>query len=511
MMQSSTQSPGLSTGARYVFGILLSAVSALLLALAMPPYGIWPLAVIGFLPMIIAQYRVLPARHSSLANAITISGLVALYIMPAFLQLPNAPWFMRALPLFFALIVFLTGLGNRAFQERTGYRYFILSGALGWVGVEMIRSLIPVLGTWGFIAYSYFKSPWLIQPVSIFGIFGMSLINMLLSYGTGLFLMAWFDRKWRLDPDARSVPLPLARRSLLAVSIAFSAWLLLSLVLLKTTPTTDTIRVAAVQPDFKGLWTEAEKEQNWLTAERWTEVFDTMQERMFDQSREAAARGARFIVWPEGGLIVDPQRSLLTPRLEDLAEKTQAYLAIAYGIDQLNEVAILSPEGEFLGKYGKNHPVSFVHEPSASAGEYPSFESALGPIGTIICYDSDFTDTARNVAKSGANLLAVPSGDWPAIADRHYAHSVFRAVENRVAIVKTDRSYDSAIVDAFGRIQALVMEKSGSQATLVADVSVVKTRPPQTHLGDWIGWIALAGMAFFTAFDPITKNKQKKR
>jgi hypothetical protein len=95
----------LSFVVRLLLGTAPSALSAVLLILAMPPYGIWPLALLGLLPMILAQYRILPSRLSSIASAVTIGGLVGLYIMDAFLQLPGAPWYMKGLPLIFGLII----------------------------------------------------------------------------------------------------------------------------------------------------------------------------------------------------------------------------------------------------------------------------------------------------------------------------------------------------------------------------------------------------------------------
>ena len=114
------------------------------------------------------------------------------------------------------------------------------------------------------------------------------------------------------------------------------------------------------------------------------------------------------------------------------------------------------------------------------------------------------SDTARKVARNGATLIAVPSGDWPGIADKHYAHVVFRAVENRVAMIKADRSYDSAIIDPYGRIVRSVVSREGSQSTLVADVTVIQANPPQRYLGDWIGWLSMAGMVFFAILNPYT-------
>ncbi len=492
---------------RFAAGIVLAAASAGLLTLAMPPFGVWPLAILGIIPMIFAQYRLFPDKLSALSPAIAIGGLVALYIMPAFLGLPGAPWYMRGLPLVFAGIIFLTDQGTATFHKRTHFRWYVISGAVGWVGIELIRSFIPVLGTWGFLGYAYFKQPWLIQPVSIFGIYGLDLVSLFLGLGLGLGVLAWFDQRWSFDQENVFVSTQQAKKTLIWSSSLFTGWVFLSLILfIPSTRTTSFIRVAAIQPGFKMLWTDAELKSNTLTKVRFDKIYNQMFEILLTQTREAAKKSPDLVVWPEGALKFDPQ-TLLPQTFQTLAAETSADLVIPYFVGTRNEVTVINPEGGFLGVYGKDHPVIFVNEASSTGGTYPVYETGFGTLGTIICYDLDFTDTARKIARNGAQVIAVPSGDFPGITDKHYAHVVFRAVENRVAMIKTDRSYDSAIIDPYGRIVEKIVSNEPIKTTLIADVPVVKTRPLQTILGDWIGWITLAGLAFFTVFEIMEKKK----
>jgi len=172
-----------------------------------------------------------------------------------------------------------------------------------------------------------------------------------------------------------------------------------------------------------------------------------------------------------------------------------------------NEVTVLTPKGEFLGVYGKDHPVAFSGETSLTRGTYPTYDTPLGRLGTIICYDLDFTDTARKVAHNGAQIIAVPSFDWPEIAAKHYSHVVFRAVENRVTMVKADVAFDSAIVDPYGRILARAVTLEGEQAVLVADVPLGTANAPAIRLGDWVGWLCVVGMVILAALDVVTARR----
>ncbi len=476
---------------RTALGLMLAALSAALFTLAFPPYDLWPLIFVGLVPMLVAQHRVMPARLSGLACGIGVGGFFWGYFGDMF---RGGPWFMRWLPLFIALFSTLDSSRDRAFHRRTGYRWFVLHGAAVWVGVEMIRGFVPMIGVWGFAANALYAQPWLIQPVSVFGIYGLSLLILLVNYVLGLDALTIFDRFWRLDEDVRPVDVSVMKRWLIGVAVILIAWTGFSVLRFTFDVSHDapSVRVAAIHPAFK-IETDEGLEQ------------------IYDLTRQAAERGAELIVWNESALSFDPQQ-VHTEELRELAAETGAHLAIGYSVETerglRNEATVLTPAGEFLGVYGKDHPVAWGGETSLTRGTYPAYETSLGTIGAIICYDLDFTDTARKVVRNGARLIAVPSFDWPAIAHKHYSHVVFRAVENRVPMVKADVGFDSAIVDARGRIIEHQVTPKPEQAVLVADVPLGPADAPAIRLGDWIGWLALAGIVAFVVLDLLTALRE---
>lgn len=178
---------------RSAVGLLLAASSAVLLTLAFPPYDLWLLIWLGFVPMLVAQHRLLPARFSSVAPAIAIGGWLGVYILSAFAGYST---YMNALPLAIGAIVLLANQGDRAFHAHTGYRWFVVQGALGWAGLELVRGFVPIMGTWGFLAYALYGQPWLIQPVSAFGVIGLGMLVMLVNYSLALGALALYDRRW---------------------------------------------------------------------------------------------------------------------------------------------------------------------------------------------------------------------------------------------------------------------------------------------------------------------------
>ncbi len=479
---------------RIIFGLILAFTGGLAFVLAFPPYEIWPLVFFGFVPVLVAQYRIMPPKLTSLASATAIAVWLQGYLGPVFAPVGT---FMVWLPLFAFILSFFFDRGQRSFHGATGYRWFVLFGVISWAAIEMIRLFLPIAGTWAFIAYPLYRQLWLIQPASVFGIIGTGMLVMLINHILALQVIGWIDRRWpTLYKDEQTEQLPvnsrLLHRSALTGGLITLVWVALSIILFNLPLSTPSVKVAAIQPSVSPI----------ISANQGLDVAP-IHARMVEQTSEAAEAGAQFIVWPEGAFNWDPQ---VDDRLNlvELARESNSYLVPGYVVVEgeegfRNEATVIAPDGNFLGVFGKDHPVVFGGETSLSRGNYPVYETGLGNMATIICYDLDYTDTTRKMAKRGAQLIGVPSNDWGSIADKHYTHVVFRAIENRVAMVKADGSFNSAIIDPYGRILELAVYPEGGEATLVADLQIGSGKGTvTTRLGDWLGWLALGGLAFFT-------------
>jgi apolipoprotein N-acyltransferase len=123
----------------------------------------------------------------------------------------------------------------------------------------------------------------------------------------------------------------------------------------------------------------------------------------------------------------------------------------------------------------------------------PVYRTPFGRLATMICFDGDYTDTARSAALHGAQIVAVPSQDPRGDSTKHYGVFVFRAIENRLTIVKGEFSYGSAIVDPYGRILASSITPQGSRATLLVKVPIGSGHSPLVDLGALWGWLIVAG------------------
>ena len=183
---------------------------------------------------------------------------------------------------------------------------------------------------------------------------------------------------------------------------------------------------------------------------------------------EAATQGARLIVLPEAALSGYIYRDLdqFLPYMDEVPGRgTDAIAAItarhncyvAIGIAEIdrstgltyNTGALIGPEG-YIGKYRKNglNPSDILWFTPGNTG-YPVFETELGRICMIICYDDTYWEPARLPAIKGADLIAyICSSDrvLPRLGDEAKAnHSTIAAVQqlsawNGLAMVAADRN-----------------------------------------------------------------------
>jgi apolipoprotein N-acyltransferase len=491
---------GQAVALRFALGILLSALGGVMLLLAFPPYGIWPLAWFGVVPVLLAQYRLLPAKWSSLAQVV----FAAVWLGPFLARLFGAGYgpFFQYLGIWIALLNFFLAR-DRKFHDMTKYRWFIFQGVVAWVGFEMIRAtFIPIIATTGFIGYTQATQPWLIQPVSIFSVYGLNLVIVLVNYTLAQGAMALLDRKWMAE-DIVPVEAVLTRRWLMGTGVVLVAWICLSLLLLNSIPGMPKVRVASVRPNFP---LPAHQDQINTSQIR----FDTFSE----QAREAAAQGAQVIYSPEMMFNFDPQVEY-TEQFRALAKETGAYLFITYSVGiegqpWRNESVMFSPEGEFSQVYGKNHTWMIGEPNTPSAGVFPVYDTPLGKLAGLICHDANYTDIARKLTANGAQIIAAPYREFGGFGEQAWTNALFRAVENRTAVVISGVATVSGIMNPDGSIVALDTNINGSRVTLVGDVTLGSDHAPYTSLGDILGWAALAGFIFFMFYPSVVEKRMKK-
>lgn len=185
-------------------------------------------------------------------------------------------------------------------------------------------------------------------------------------------------------------------------------------------------------------------------------------------AEEAAKNGARLIVMPEAAVSGYIYRDLeqFLPYMDTVPGKTTDSLLrvtkqyncyIAIGIAEIdrdtgltyNTGALVGPKG-LVGKYRKNglNPSDVLWFVPGNTG-YPVFETELGRITMIICYDDTYWEPARVAALKGCDMIAyICSSDrlLPQLGEEAAGkHSTIAAVQhqsawNGLAMIAADRN-----------------------------------------------------------------------
>jgi len=165
--------------------------------------------------------------------------------------------------------------------------------------------------------------------------------------------------------------------------------------------------------------------------------------------REAAARGAQFVLTPEVTNCVsgsrDRQRAVLRheeddPTLAGLRDEAAAlgvWLLIgSIGIRThdadgrfANRSLLIAPDGSIAARYDKIHmfdvDVSATESYRESNAYRPGTRAVVAPllgtaVGLTICYDVRFPQLHRALAKAGAEILTVPAAFTPVTGAAHW-------------------------------------------------------------------------------------------
>ena len=106
-----------------------------------------------------------------------------------------------------------------------------------------------------------------------------------------------------------------------------------------------------------------------------------------------------------------------------------------------NSAILIGPDGEIVGIYDKTHPAPWERRDGggwAMVGNRADvFETALGNIGMIICYDGDFPELSRLLAVKGAEIIARPSALQRSFDIWHITNAA-RAYDNHVYVVASN-------------------------------------------------------------------------
>jgi apolipoprotein N-acyltransferase len=225
---------------------------------------------------------------------------------------------------------------------------------------------------------------------------------------------------------------------------------------------------------------------------------------------------------------VAPQRGFQTPLLfgaETWRKNPNSRSRRHPGLDMFNSALLLDKDGTVLGAYDKVYLLMFG-EYIPLGGYFPQFydwlpeSSELTPgesvdvlpfrdfkIGVMVCYEDILPAFSRKIAAMNPNVLINVTNDaWFGKTAEPYLHlalAVFRAVESRVALVRSTNTGVSAFIDPVGRI--LSQTDIYNAETLLEKIPMMKGGSPYQKLGDWPAYLCLITIVFLFVRARFTK------
>jgi apolipoprotein N-acyltransferase len=386
-----------------------------------------------------------------------------------------------------------------------------------WVALEWLRAHMVTGFPWANLGYS--QTPWLslIQVGDLTGVYGLS---WLLVLANTCFARVWVGRRWHWG-------LPVLAVLLVLVSVY------------------GRVRLQSIEEKQQEapLQAVALIQGNIDQSRKWDPVLqDEIVQRYLDLSRQSVAESPRpsLLVWPETAApFFFGLEDRFTPRLQELAQTTAAAMILgAPGVGRVdgrpthyNRVFLMDAHGKVLGSYAKQHLVPFgeyvpwsrvlffVQRLVQAAGDFSAGQDAR-PLtldgrkyGVLICYEAIFPELARRTVRLGANVLVNVTNDaWFGHSSAPYQHlemARWRAVENRVPLIRCANTGISTVFEATGRNGAqLPFNETGYLSTEVRPLHLPTF---YNRYGDWFAWVctltALAAVIYTLVFRRLVGKK----
>jgi len=451
--------------------MLLAIFSSLLLVLSFPNFNLSYLVFIGFVPLFFA------IENKSPKKAFLISYVCGfLFYLGALYWLYNVTIIgllilCLYLAIYFGAIGFIFSLNAK--------RYTLYAIPLIWAILEYIQSHVPIMGFgWTSLGYSQYKNLVLIQIADFSRVFGVSYVIMMVNYAFYRALKKSFFE-------------------IVIAGMVLAAVIGYGVVKENNREYSGEVRISVIQGNIP-------QELKWDPDSR-----DMIMEKYRALTKMAALDNPDLIVWPETSFPGFFERDKdMTDKVLNLAEEIKIPILLGantekpppprrwslsptYAVEEVgyfNSAVLVSAKGKIVGIYDKIHLVPF--------GEYVPFSNkfpalhklVLGELGeftpgskftiftlhpspftqfsfaTLICFEDIFPEISRRFVKNGAKFLVVITNDaWygkSGAAYQHAANSVFRAIENRVPVVRCANTGYSCFIDSRGRIYDSVKEKS---------------------------------------------------
>ncbi|MCC6749772.1 MAG: apolipoprotein N-acyltransferase [Deltaproteobacteria bacterium] len=510
--------------------VLCAVATAGLLVLACADLDIWPLAWVGFVPLLLALRDTSPRAaffYGWLAGTLGNAGGFY-WIQHLLMRFGGLPW-VAAFPIYLLLVAY-QGLhwGAFAYAIRRAHLYrptlpMTLLAPLFMVTAEF---LMPFIFDW----YLAITQAWVVPAIQVADLTGPLGVTALLMLANGMLydlLQARLTRStWPLRPLAIG-------SALLLLSFGYGALRVHQVRAQRAAA--PKVKVGVVQANI-GI---VQKGRAELTV-----LHHALHLR---ESHKLQDQGAELLVWPESSY----PYAMLRTMTRDWPERDPRRIMVGLKVPLIfgavsfepssrfpyNTAYMMEPDGRITGRFDKNFLLVFgeyipLYEtfpafrrwfPAMShfarGTEVTTFPFRGHRIGPMICYEDILPSFGRRLAPLKPNLLVNVTNDaWFGQTSEPYEHlalAVFRSVEHRLDMVRSVNTGVSAFIDATGRVGPKtrshdpVLTPGVPPEGLLGEVALLDgARTVYARVGDLFAYLALAGTVALLLWARRTRTTQ---
>lgn len=448
-------------------------ISGILLALSFPKYGTGILAWIALVPLLVSLNKDMP-KSALMKGFITgfvfnvgiIYWIASVVVNYGYCPLAVGLLVMITLAAYLSLYTALFAGGIVYFKNRGAP--FVIVAPLLWTSLEYVKSNFLTGFPWENLGYSQYLYTPFIQVSDVTGVYGVTffivLVNSIFSD-----LAALLFRGEGNKINRRLIWESLCGALLLLVICFYGSIRIIQMN--KELEKAPFMNVSLIQGNID-------------QSVKWNPQYQNETLKIYRSlSLSALPFSSGIIVWPETAVPFYFQNmDFMAKEVIRIARTSgnwllfgsPSYLREQKEISFLNSAFLLSPAGKVAGRYDKVHLVPY--------GEYVplrrffpyigklvpgvgDFKEGNGhrllslndfKIGILICYEGIFSEAGRNYRQQGADLLVNITNDaWFGRSSAPYQHlsmTTFRAVENRLYLLRAANTGITAIIDPTGRI-----------------------------------------------------------
>lgn len=487
---------GIKPFSPYVNSIICGAM----LALSFPKPGLSLLAWFVFLPLLYAIRGATPKaafNYGFIAGAIAYSGIFYWLniVMTRYGKLPLSISIILTMLMAAYCALYPATICSLVRVAESHNIPAALSLPVLWVSGEFLRAYMLTGFPWALLGYSQYKTLPLIQIADTTGVYGVSFMIVLVN----VFLYQLW--RWVRGKDGAKAPLLHGAVTLLLLFITVGY----GFVSLNRVDSGKEVKVALAQGNIP-------QDIKWNPA--YQEETVAIYERLSRMTKQAPVD---LIVWPESSLPFFFQfEKKYADRISALALELATPLIVSSPAVEkkdgrerlLNSAFLIDSSGAAVGRWDKNHLVPFgEYVPMAkmlpfvnkmvqgigdfAAGEsLKAIDSTAGRLGVLVCFEGILPEISRGFVRDGARMLVNITNDaWFGDSSAPYQHlsmTVFRAVENRVPLVRSANTGITAFIDSRGHI--LGMTRLFREDLLSGHVRLGDRVAFYTRFGDLFAW-----------------------